>query len=82
MDLATAAQAIEVSARSFRANNFVERSAELRIPVADEEPDAGGAIIEVHGEVPGLLGDQAESGWAVDGLTKIRRLPSSMNTRR
>ncbi len=24
---------------------------------------------------------QAESGWAVEGLKQIRRLPSSMNTR-
>jgi len=37
--------------------NLVERPAELRVPVADEEPDGGRAIIEVQGEVPGLLGD-------------------------
>ncbi len=43
--------------RPFRADNLVERPAELRVPVADEEPDGGRAIIEVQGEVPGLLGD-------------------------
>ena len=34
----------------------VDRPAELPGPVADEEPEAGGAVTEVHQEVPDLLG--------------------------
>jgi hypothetical protein len=34
----------------------VERGGELAGAVADEEPDGGGAVVEVHEQVPGLLG--------------------------
>jgi hypothetical protein len=48
---------------AFRANDIVERSAELRVPVADEEPDGGRAIIiiEVQREVLACWMSQAES---------------------
>ena len=42
---------------SLRAKYFVERSDELGVPVADEEPDDGRPIIELHRQVAGLLGD-------------------------
>src|SRR5664279_4614962 len=58
------------------AEHRVERDAELRVPVSDEEPDGRRVAIEVHGEVPGLLGDPRRVG-----MRWIRRLPSSMNTR-
>ena len=38
-----------------RANDLVERPADLRVPVADEEPDRARPSVEVQGEVPGLL---------------------------
>jgi hypothetical protein len=41
----------------FRANDLVERPAELRVPVADEEPDGTRASLEVYREIPGQLGD-------------------------
>jgi hypothetical protein len=34
----------------------VERRGELAGPVADEEPEGGGMVVEVHQQVPGLLG--------------------------
>jgi hypothetical protein len=34
----------------------VERGRELAGPVADEEPEGGGAIVEIHQQVAGLLG--------------------------
>jgi hypothetical protein len=37
------------------ANDLVERPAELRVPVADEEPDGARPSVEVGREVPGLL---------------------------
>jgi len=40
-----------------RAEHRIEWPAELRVPVADEEPDGRRAAIEVHHEVPGLLGN-------------------------
>src|SRR5450756_1769898 len=46
----------------FRAEDLVEGSDELGVPIVDEEPDGGGAIIEVHREVPGLLGDPGRVG--------------------
>jgi hypothetical protein len=64
-----------------RAQDRVERPTELRVPVADEEPDDGRATIERYGKVPRLLVTRAESRCAVEGITRIRRLPSSMNTR-
>ena len=39
----------------FRANDLVERPAELRVPVADEEADGAHPSVEVQGEVAGLL---------------------------
>src|ERR1035437_1838580 len=40
---------------TLRAQDRVERAAELRVPVADEEPDRAAATIEHHGKVPRLL---------------------------
>jgi hypothetical protein len=40
-----------------RANDLVEPSVELRVPVPDEEPDGARPSVEVQGEVPGLLGN-------------------------
>ncbi len=56
--------------RPFRANDFVERSAELRVSVADEEPDGGRSIIEFHREVPGLLADPRRV-WVGSGGTQV-----------
>ncbi len=39
----------------FRANDLVERPAELRVPVANEEPDGARPSVEVQRQVPGLL---------------------------
>jgi hypothetical protein len=39
-----------------RAEDVVEGSDELGVPVADEEPDGGGVITELQREVPGLAG--------------------------
>ena len=41
----------------FRAEDRVERPAELRVPVADEEPGWAGASVEPESQVAGLLGD-------------------------
>ena len=41
--------------RPVRANDLVKRATELRVPVADEEPDGARPSVEVQGEVPGLL---------------------------
>ena len=40
----------------------VERRRELAGPIADEEPEPGGMVAEVHEEVAGLLGVQDPSG--------------------
>ena len=40
----------------------VERGGELAGSVADEEPEGGGAVVEVHQQVAGLLGGPG-SGW-------------------
>ena len=37
-------------------HNVVERCGELSGAVTDEEPEAGGAVVEVHQQVAGLLG--------------------------
>ena len=42
---------------TFRANDLVEPSAELRVPVSDEEPDRARQSVEVQREVARLLGD-------------------------
>ena len=34
----------------------VEGGGELAVPVADQEPELGGAVVEVHEQVAGLLG--------------------------
>ena len=43
--------------RPFRAEHLVEGTGELRVVVADQEPDARRAMLEVYGQVPRLLGD-------------------------
>jgi hypothetical protein len=40
---------------TFRANDRVERPAELRVMVSDEEPDGAGASVEAQREVARLL---------------------------
>jgi len=40
----------------------VERSRELAVPVADQEPEPVGALAEVHEQVAGLLGDPVAGG--------------------
>jgi len=40
----------------FRAEHRVERPAELRVPVPDEEPDGARGSVEVHDEGARLLG--------------------------
>src|SRR5664280_128668 len=42
---------------TFRANDLVEPSAELRVPVSDEEPDRAHPSVEVQREVARLLGN-------------------------
>ena len=43
----------------------VEGGGELRIAVADQEPELLGAVAEVDQQVAGLLGDPLAGGWAV-----------------
>jgi hypothetical protein len=43
----------------------VEGGGELPGAVADEEPEGGGALLEVHQRVAGLLGCPAPVGWQV-----------------
>jgi hypothetical protein len=43
----------------------VERCREMSGPIADEEPEPGDMLAEVHEEVAGLLGVQGPSGCAV-----------------
>jgi hypothetical protein len=45
-----------------RAEDLVEWSDELGVPIADEEPDCGRVVISVHHEVSGLLGDPDRIG--------------------
>ena len=40
----------------------VERSGELAVPVADQEPEPVGAAAEIHQQVAGLLGDPGAGG--------------------
>jgi hypothetical protein len=42
----------------------VEGGGELAGPVADEEPEGGGAVVEIHQQVPGLLGGPGPGGMA------------------
>ena len=42
----------------------VERCGELAGAIADEEPERGGAVVEVNQEVPGLLGGPGSCGMA------------------
>jgi hypothetical protein len=59
----------------FRAEDLVEGAGELRVPVVDQEPYGRRAAVAVDGQVPRPLGDQAESGWAVEAVTKTRLIP-------
>ena len=45
----------------------VEVRGELAVAVTDEESELGGAVAEIHQQVPGLLGDPSSGG--VDGDT-------------
>jgi hypothetical protein len=40
----------------------VERGRELAVPVADQQPEPLGVIVEVHEQVPRLLGDPRPGG--------------------
>jgi hypothetical protein len=42
----------------------VERGGELAGPVADEEPEGGGAVVEIHQQVAGVLGGPGSGGMA------------------
>jgi hypothetical protein len=42
--------------RSLRAEDLIKGSGELRVTVTDQEPNGWRATIEIHGQVPGLLG--------------------------
>ena len=42
----------------------VERGGELAGAVADEEPERGGTVVEIHQQVPGLLGGPGTGGMA------------------
>ena len=64
-----------------RAQHRVERAAELRVPVPDEKRKAGDRPSSRSARLRACWVTHAESGCTVDGLTWIRRLPSSMNTR-
>jgi hypothetical protein len=44
------------------ASTASKRCGELAGPVVDEEPECGGMVVEVHQQVPGLLGGP-RSGW-------------------
>jgi hypothetical protein len=39
--------------------DFIEGTHELRVPVADQEPDGAPLVLERHGEIARLLGDPA-----------------------
>ena len=45
--------------------HVVEGGGELAVSVADQEPEPVGAVVEIHQQVAGLLGDPAPVGWAV-----------------
>ena len=47
---------------AFGTDNLIERSAELGVPVTDEEPEGSRAIVETQREVAGLLGDPGRVG--------------------
>jgi hypothetical protein len=51
---------------------LVERMAELRIVIADEEPDGKRTSIEVEDEISGLLGDPR-----VGQIERCGRMPST-----
>src|SRR5665811_1779822 len=53
---------------TFRANDLVEPSAELRVPVSDEEPDRARPSVEVQRGCAPAQVTHAESGCAVAGL--------------
>jgi hypothetical protein len=44
----------------------VEGGSEIGIPIPDEEPEVNGALVEVHQQVPGGLGDPAAGGVSGD----------------
>lgn len=46
--------------------HLIERRSELRVPIADQEPEGGDTITQVHHQVPGLLGDPVRSGMSRD----------------
>ena len=39
-----------------RGENCIERRGELAVAIADQEPELGGALVEVHQQIPGRLG--------------------------
>jgi hypothetical protein len=57
-----------------RTPDVVEGPGELAVPVADQEPDDGGLLIERGGEVAGLLATQAPVGLALTPARWTRRL--------
>jgi hypothetical protein len=59
---------------------LIERPAELGVAVVDEKPERMCSLVEVEGEVPRLLGNQAPSGMMVQPARWTRLVVSSMNT--
>src|SRR5512133_2590660 len=64
---------------AFRPEDLVERAAELRVPIMDQEPERL-VILELHGEVARLLGDPA-AGFELQVTYSIRRVESEMKKR-
>ena len=56
----------------------VEGSGELPGPVADQEPEARGAVTEIHQEIPDLLTVHGPPGFAVTPRMCTYRLPTSI----
>src|ERR1700704_2942974 len=44
----------------------VEHAGELRVPVADQEPELHRAVAEIHDQVPGRLSDPVRGGMCGD----------------
>jgi hypothetical protein len=58
----------------------VERAAELRVTVVDQEPRPPAAIAEVQEHVACLLRNPAAVGLLVQAMYSMRRVPMQMNT--
>jgi len=59
--------------RPFRTEDLVEGAGELGVPVVDQEPHSLRATLEVHGQIPRLLGDP--EGVRVIGRSRNEHAP-------